>query len=448
MQTLPHPTTLPNSITLKSYDQAIALEPTREAELYREVSDYVRNFYRLAQKENRKALGFLMTLYRKRLTSSFYAIRASLARRLEALEKHQGNGLTDDDYLELEDQDDTILDGLESFFEPVHPQEIEKLEALLRRFEHTGEDTKFCHLLAILRQELSQRESAIIFTQYTDTLDFIRGELQQIYGTQVACYSGRGGEKLTPNNSNQNDWFTVPKEQIKREFREGKIKILLCTESASEGLNLQTCGVLINYDMPWNPMRVEQRIGRIDRIGQVYATVTVHNFYYDGTVEAKVYKKLRDRIHAFSSVVGSLQPILAKVPTYIERATMSADPAEEDVLLSEFDQILEAPPLQVTLDDMITMDVEADIANIRRSRPPSPILWQDLEQWLTQSPSLRQRGISFEQKDDQQWLLRQNTQEYRVTFNPEIFDNHTSSRLLTKGDPLLDQLIHHITPQK
>ena len=71
----------------------------------------------------------------------------------------------------------------------------------------------------------------------------------------------------------------MPKEEIKRHFRDGEIKTLLCTESASEELNLQTCGVLINYDMPWNPMRLEQRIGRIDRIGQVYSTVRIHNFY-------------------------------------------------------------------------------------------------------------------------------------------------------------------------
>jgi hypothetical protein len=78
-------------------DNAITLEPTREAELYRQVSDYVRHFYRLAQKENRKALGFLMTLYRKRLTSSFYAIQQSLQRRLESLIDQQGSSLTADD---------------------------------------------------------------------------------------------------------------------------------------------------------------------------------------------------------------------------------------------------------------------------------------------------------------------------------------------------------------
>lgn len=418
-------------------DQAIALEPTREAELYRQVSDYVRDFYRLAQKENRKALGFLMTLYRKRLTSSFYAIRESLQRRLDALITHKGSGLTPDDFLELEDQDDAIIDGLESFMEEIHPKEIEYLEGLLQQFENTGEDTKFSHLLIILRQTFQQRDSAIIFTQYTDTLDFLRGELQQLYGAQVACYSGRGGEKLRDGH-----WHTVPKEQIKQEFRQRGIKILLCTESASEGLNLQTCGVLINYDMPWNPMRVEQRIGRIDRIGQVYSTVIIHNFYYDGTVEAKVYQRLRDRIHAFSSVVGSLQPILAKVPTLIEQATMSADPQEADVLFADFDHELEAPPLQVTLDDMVTMDVEADLAQIRQPQPLAPFTWRDLETWFTTSPTLKKAGITFHPRNEHWQLTIPKQKDQQVTFNPFQFDERSSSlRLFAAGDVQFQSLI-------
>jgi len=110
-------------------DNAITLEPLREAELYRQVSDYVRHFYRLAQKEQRKALGFLMTLYRKRLTSSFYAIQQSLQRRLDALIDQQGSGLTEDDLNELDDIDEPIIDGLEDFIEPVDPREIEYLES-------------------------------------------------------------------------------------------------------------------------------------------------------------------------------------------------------------------------------------------------------------------------------------------------------------------------------
>jgi ERCC4-related helicase len=155
--------------------------------------------------------------------------------------------------------------------------------------ENTEEDTKLSPFIQILRQELTEGESAIVFTQYTDTMDYLRDTLKEFYGSQIACYSGRDGE-LYQNG----EWCLVPKEEIKRRFRQDEIKILLCTESASEGLNLQNCGVLINYDMPWNPMRVEERIGRIDRIGQRYPTVRIHNFYYDGTVEAKVYRKLRD----------------------------------------------------------------------------------------------------------------------------------------------------------
>ncbi|MDZ8263754.1 helicase-related protein [Nostoc sp. ChiQUE01b] len=302
-------------------DNAITLEPQREVPLYVAVSDYVRHFYRLAQIDQRSCLGFLMTLYRKRLTSSFYAIKSSLQRRLDYLLTQRGSVLSDDDLVDVDNEDDAVIAGLESFFEPVDPQEIQYLEELLRQFENTGEDSKLSRFIQILRQELTGRESAIVFTQYTDTMDYLRDTLKELYGSQVACYSGRGGE-LYQNG----EWCLVPKEEIKRRFRQDEIKILLCTESASEGLNLQNCGVLINYDMPWNPMRVEQRIGRIDRIGQRYPTVRIHNFYYDGTVEAKVYRKLRDRINAFATVVGNLQPILAQVPTFIERAVMSADP--------------------------------------------------------------------------------------------------------------------------
>ncbi|MDB9512841.1 helicase-related protein [Kamptonema animale CS-326] len=414
----------------KVQDNAITLEPNREIPLYRAVSDYVRHFYKLAQKEHRKALGFLMTLYRKRLTSSFYAIKESLQRRLD------GINITPDDLGDLEDADDPIIEGLESYFEPVDPQEIQYLENLLQQFENTGEDSKLSHFITILRQELIERESAIAFTQYTDTMDYLREALRQLYGSQVACYSGRGGELY-----NNGEWQTVPKEQIKRQFRAGEIKILLCTESASEGLNLQTCGVLINYDMPWNPMRVEQRIGRLDRIGQVYATVKIHNFYYDGTVEAKVYRKLRDRIDAFQSVVGNLQPILARVPTFIERAAMSADPEEEGVLLAEFDQVLDAPPLRPALDQMVTRDVEADLLEISTPLPPTSISPQALEQLLTNSQVVKQAGAIFERLDPQIWQLNYQGKTYQVTFYPETFDEKPSLQYMNFGNPLFEQII-------
>ena len=422
--------------TRQVQDNAIVLEPVREAALYRAVSDYVRHFYRLAQKENRKALGFLMTLYRKRLTSSFYAVQQSLQRRLDALLTQHGNGLTADDLAELDDADDAVIEGLESYLEPIDPKEIQYLEDLLRQFDNTGEDTKCAQFITTLRHELNARESAIVFTQYTDTMDYLRDFLSASFGSLVACYSGRGGELYRGGK-----WDTVPKEEIKSRFRDGELKLLLCTESASEGLNLQTCGVLFNYDMPWNPMRVEQRIGRIDRIGQRYPTVRIHNFYYDGTVEAKVYKKLRDRINAFATVVGNLQPILAKVPTFIERAVMSADPEEEDVLLSEFDHALETPPLRPALDEMVAMDVEADLAELRQAIAPSPVSAEDIEQMFTTSKLLQANGANFEKEDGRIWKLIYKSQAYLVTFRPTVFDEHPSLRLMTFGDPLFESLL-------
>jgi len=92
-------------------DNAIALEPKREVQLYIAVSNYVRHFYNLAQKENRKALGFLMTLYRKRLTSSFYAVQKSLQRRLDSLLTQQGSSLTADDYADFDDADNICFFG-------------------------------------------------------------------------------------------------------------------------------------------------------------------------------------------------------------------------------------------------------------------------------------------------------------------------------------------------
>ncbi len=420
-------------------DNAITLEPQREVPLYVAVSDYVRHFYRLAQIDQRSCLGFLMTLYRKRLTSSFYAIKSSLQRRLDYLLTQRGSVLSDDDLVDVDNEDDAVIAGLESFFEPVDPQEIQYLEELLRQFENTGEDSKLSRFIQILRQELTDRESAIVFTQYTDTMDYLRDTLKELYGSQVACYSGRGGE-LYQNG----EWCLVPKEEIKRRFRQDEIKILLCTESASEGLNLQNCGVLINYDMPWNPMRVEQRIGRIDRIGQRYPTVRIHNFYYDGTVEAKVYRKLRDRINAFATVVGNLQPILAQVPTFIERAVMSADPEEEDVLMSQFDSVLDSPPPRLAIEEMVAMDLEADLAEIQKPICAAPFTPETIEQLFTSSAILKANGVQFERRSEGTWQLNYEGQNYMVTFYPNNFDDMSSLRLMNFGDPLFEKLLQTI----
>src|SRR5262249_15156660 len=107
--------------------------------------------------------------------------------------------------------------------------------------------------------------------------------------------------------------------------------VLLCTDAAAEGLNFQFCGVLINYDMPWNPMRVEQRIGRIDRLGQRYPNIQIINLHYADTAEADVYQARRQTIGLFENVVGHVQPTLVRLPTLISGRVLEGrtKPAEE-----------------------------------------------------------------------------------------------------------------------
>src|SRR5690606_18305667 len=125
-------------------------------------------------------------------------------------------------------------------------------------------------------------------------------------------------------------WTTISREECKRRFAAGAADILLCTDAAAEGLNFQFCGALVNYDMPWNPMRVEQRIGRIDRLGQQFLDIRIVNLHYDDTVETDVYRALRQRIGLFEKFVGRLQPILSVVPKAIAKATLAGPKERED----------------------------------------------------------------------------------------------------------------------
>ena len=159
----------------------------------------------------------------------------------------------------------------------------------------------------------------MVFTQYTDTMDFLREELRKDADSRLMCFSGRGGEVPSADGT----WRRISRDDAKRRFLEGEADVLLCTDAAAEGLNFQFCGALINYDMPWNPMRVEQRIGRIDRLGQHHGTIRIVNLHYEGTVETDVYRALRERIGLFETVVGRLQPILARLPGVISETVLS-----------------------------------------------------------------------------------------------------------------------------
>jgi superfamily II DNA or RNA helicase len=424
----------------------IEMKP-EEQELYDRIEEYIRDHYQKYEAE-RKGLGFIMTVYRRRLTSSFYAIERSLERRLAFLKgETEDTGVTDDD-LDEDDLDQDVSEMLlfdaeqqsSTGMPPLFASEIEYVQDFLAALRALGTDSKFEQLSKDLTEILKRRDSVIIFTQYTDTMDYLRDKLRHVYGGQVACYSGRGGERWDGAA-----WTGTSKENIKTAFRESReIKILLCTESASEGLNLQTCGVLINYEMPWNPMRVEQRIGRIDRIGQEYDRVWIRNYFYDGTVEATVYQRLDDRIASFESVVGELQPILTQVAKVIEAAAMANDKQRGELIAKEIAelnrQVQSAEVTALNLDKFTEDTVEA-AATI-----PAPITLPELERTLVGSPRLRDRMRPHPTIAGAH-LLDWHGEWQEVTFDSQLFDAHPNTlQLLSYGSGLLEEVLTIVDP--
>ena len=406
-----------------------------ERELYLRIEDYISNFYRKYE-EQRKGLGFVMTVYRRRLTSSLYAVRCSLERRLAFLKGQAGVPFDDDDLeqevLSLDVDEETLTDRADYARE-----EIAYVEDFLHALRAmSAYDSKVTRLLADLDAAFRERDTALVFTAYTDTMDFLREHLRQKYGPQVACYSGRGGEWWDGNA-----WVPIGKEELKNAFREGeRIKILLATEAASEGLNLQTCGVLINYDMPWNPMRVEQRIGRVDRIGQRYPRVWIYNYFYEETVEAKIYQALNTRIDWFQDVVGPLQPILARVGRAIQRVALTTADEREQVFADEVGELEVALNAQA---DALDLDAWSAQAEIGGGWSP-PVTLPELEALLTTLPTLRESFRPHESIAGAFWLTLAG-EETAVTLNRAVFDAHPYTlRLLTPGAPLFDAVLAQV----
>ena len=143
----------------------------------------------------------------------------------------------------------------------------------------------------------------IIFSQYYDTAFWVAQSLTaRLPGESVALYAGTGKSGIFFDG----EWRSVEREEIKNAVRDRKIRLLVATDAACEGLNLQTLGTLINVDLPWNPSRLEQRIGRIKRIGQVRIKVDMLNLVYAQTTDEKIYEALSERMRDRYNLFGSL----------------------------------------------------------------------------------------------------------------------------------------------
>lgn len=280
------------------------VDPTREElEALNAVEEYVREGFARADRTHDMAVGFVMVIFQKLMASSIQALRVSLDRRRQRLENNAAKPALGkrraaliEDIEEGLDRDEFVA-GLLDEVSAADAEEAHELARLVELLDALPTDSKGDVLVEQLT-ELAKQEPApkvLLFTEFRETQEYLRGRLESM-GWDVNLFHGQ----LKPES----------KDASVDAFRSAAgPSILLSTEAGGEGRNFQFCHLLVNYDLPWNPMRVEQRIGRVDRIGQT-ETVQVFNFWVKGTIEERVLNVLEQRINVFEETVGGLDPIL------------------------------------------------------------------------------------------------------------------------------------------
>lgn len=409
-----------------------------ESSLYSAVEDFISDTYKSAPQEKRSAVGFVMTVYRRRLASSFEALKRTLNGRLA-----RSGGIGEED-VSLDETTDDVMSGEEvASLSSQVVEERDRINDLLRRIAQLATDSKARRLKSELEACLADGfDSAIIFTQYTDTMDYLRDYLaDQLPSLSVASYSGAGGAWRDASGY----WIPCSKEEIKRRLRDKQVRLLVCTDAAGEGLNLQFAGVLANYDLPWNPMKIEQRIGRIDRLGQERPVVRVLNFAYKDTVEQDVFFTVGTRINLFNGIVGRLQPILSRLPSRFEELTLmdrEARVASRQRFLAEIEQQVRDVE-QTGLDIDVTIDENLDLSPL----PDPPLTLRDLDRALNLDPA-RPPGIEWRPLDAGSYGVGlPGGQAIRVTTDAKVFDfSADSHQLFSPGGEVFDLFYVDSTP--
>nr|WP_217451186.1 helicase-related protein [Comamonas jiangduensis] len=248
-----------------------------------------------------KAAGVMKNLLLQRICSSFAAGRSTAQMML--------------DKRTIEDEEE--LDGLENALDSLTDKEADCLRHIVSELGRTeARDPKLAAVNYFLDEHRTgpvpdnktwAEHGCIIFSQYFDTAKWVASEIAKSHPDQVvAVYAGAGKSGLFRGA----EFSTVEREYIKGAVKRHEIKIVVATDAACEGLNLQTLGTLINVDLPWNPSKLEQRLGRIKRFGQVRRTVDMLNLVYAQTRDEKVYSVLSRRLKDKFDIFGSLPDTL------------------------------------------------------------------------------------------------------------------------------------------
>jgi superfamily II DNA or RNA helicase len=333
---------------------ALTQGPVSEQTLYDETTDYMRHVYNRAKMLNRSAARLAMSVLQRRMASSTYALLRSFERRIDKLDdlihQVQEGKLTEEQLVVLqrrlaEEEDvldsktadeESIEDGREESEVSeerllagvlagslvdlvVEREQVVALRDMARKVYEQGAESKFDKLREVVTDPKFVGEKFIVFTEHRDTLDYLIQRLGGMgYAEQIACIHG-------------GMYYTERQEHVER-FRlpndEGGARFMICTDAAAEGINLQFCWIMINFDVPWNPARLEQRMGRIHRYGQKHDPVHIINLVAPDTREGLVIKTLLDKLEVIRESLGSEKVFDSigrlfegvSLKTYMERA--------------------------------------------------------------------------------------------------------------------------------
>jgi len=269
-----------NMVKRKAITQSVSYS-AEELELYDDISEYIRALKKLSLDDNNSGFGLLAILLKQLLTSSPNTLLSTIKNRTNKI-------------LEIMDQTDD-----NDFIEPaLIEDELNKMEDYADRLENFGIDSKCNSLISTVSKMLSNdnQTKIIIFTRFLETQKYLQNVLSKSFHVEI--FNGKMNE--------------FAKDSAIAHFKEkSDSRILISTEAGGEGRNLQFANIVINYDLPWNPVRLEQRIGRVDRLGQIREVLVINMATCD-TVEQMIFDKLSKRLEIWEDSIGQCDALLGE----------------------------------------------------------------------------------------------------------------------------------------
>ncbi len=276
---------------------------------------YLNDAYQAAESfcsllsQRAKGAGFLKTLLLRRIGSTIYAGRQTTEKMLS----EWGNENRIVNAALFEEDDDAPVDyGTPGgSMKDLTAVERDELNRCLKALEaNQDRDPKYKKVLDYLVSKGWLELGCIVFSQYFDSIWWLAQQLSdELKDEAIGVYAGGANSGIMLNG----EFKKTSRDEIKQRIGKGELRLLLGTDAASEGLNLQRLGTLINLDLPWNPTRLEQRKGRIQRIGQVRDEVYVYNMRYQGSVEDRVHDLLSSRMEDIFGLFGQIPDVLEDV---------------------------------------------------------------------------------------------------------------------------------------